>query len=360
MSRAKSYFFKLLIKCWLSPVIKIAKHGNQGKILDILCKEIDNEDFFCSFRVRPKDSCDIPLLKHTSSKERVAIIIQGPICEYDSMTVKTIQFYKKLYPDYDIILSTWKDEKQELIEKCAKEGVIIVQSDKPASSGILNVNYQIINTLEGIKKAKELGATYVAKTRSDQRVCKPFVFNSLIELIDIFPPSGNTTQEKRIVTIPTNFGNMFTPYFMSDFFYFGSTNDILKLFSLNLDDRKNLKTNNAKSRKEFSAEMIPPEIYILKNFLKNHTSEVINDTVNSYWDSIKNYFLCVDVSMIDLYINKYEYSHNDNVIYGTYFENDDETRLLTHKFGFCEWLNLISGSMDYKDNYEVFSEVFLK
>lgn len=349
-----------VINICMFPIVKYANRGHQERILDMMCDKLENNNTFFSFRLRPKDSCDIPIINNVCTNRKFAIVLQGPIYKKDDMTVKSIKYYKAVYPDAFVILSTWEDESDVLVEACKSAGAIIVRSKKPTIQGTLNVNYQIINSYAGIKKASELGAEFVAKTRTDQRICKPHVFEAMIDLIKNFPIKKECDIDSRIVMIPTHVGNMFTPYFMSDFFYFGSSKDMLKLFSVEIDSRSMINNEDVVSRRDYSKEEIPPEIYILKKFLKKYTSMCVNDSIKCYWEAIKDYFICMDRSLIDLYIVKYDYSHMDHVSNGTYFKNDDSERNLTNKFGFVEWLNLYYGDAKYEDEYEKKADIALK
>lgn len=85
-----------------------------------------------------------------------AIIIQGPNTYAEQI--------KKCYNSFSVIFST--------LENCETSNLkdsnfIILKNKIPEYPGKANFNYQVINTLNGIKKAKELGYDYVFKIRSD-------------------------------------------------------------------------------------------------------------------------------------------------------------------------------------------------
>jgi hypothetical protein len=111
---------------------------------------------------------------------------------------------------------------------------------------------------------------------------------------------------------------LFDPFWVQDLLYFGYTDDIAKLFSIPFDSR------DVKSSKDYllnkygtltGKNMVDEEIaevYITKRFLESFTE--IQNTVESYWKCLKNYFLIVDTSSIDVIWVKY----------GFYFDNPHE------------------------------------
>lgn len=341
---------------WMWPIFYLTrKSRHQDILLNLICKKIEDEIVFPSFRLRRKDSSETPFLYSLcrNNKIKLGIVLQGPISLKDDMSYKSIKFYKSIYPNSVIVLSTWSTEDKVLVKKCKDAGAVVVLSKPPMKPGVLNVNYQITSTLAGVKKAIELGADYIAKTRTDQRICKPYVLLSLVELLEKYPViSEKSFQEKRIVVMPTYINNMFTPYFMSDFFYFGQSQDILRLFSLKLDSREDISSENLVTRIDYSKTMYPPEIYILKNYFIKYSDITVTDTIKDYWECIKKYLICIDKNVLDLLITKYEYSYNDGVSESTFFSNDNLKRKMTMKWGFIEWLNLLNGNIQYIEEYE--------
>jgi len=343
---------KIIGKILLTPYISYAKKGNVEDFFDYICNELEDENLYPSFRIRRKDSRMTPINTDFCKSDNIAIVLQGPIRYKDDFTLNSIRFYKELYCDAKIILSTWKDEPESLLDDFKRENIFIVKNDKPIFSGNLNVNYQIVSSRAGIKKAKELDAKYVVKTRTDQRVCRPYIFNTMEGMLDFFPIETECNINKRVIVIPTNHDNMFTPYFMSDFFYFGTTEDLYNLFNVKLSNKSNEDFRDLISRRDYSKSMFPPEIYLLKNFIKDYTNESCEDTVFEYWECLKKYFVCMDINMLDLFLVKYSYSHKDYCCNGDYFQDDNINQKKTQRIGFSEWFNLYNGSMKYLKEYE--------
>ena len=43
--------------------------------------------------------------------------MQGPIILEENLTLETLKFYKNIFPENQLILSTWKNEEIKSIEK---------------------------------------------------------------------------------------------------------------------------------------------------------------------------------------------------------------------------------------------------
>lgn len=69
---------------------------------------------------------------------------------------------KEIWKGYNIIFSTWKGN-----EKHFDENDIVIFNDFPLDPGPANVNLQLISTINGLQKAKELGFKKILKIRSD-------------------------------------------------------------------------------------------------------------------------------------------------------------------------------------------------
>ena len=82
-----------------------------------------------------------------------AVVIQGPTTNYDELK-------EKWGPN--IVWSTWKGSESYYLDQDN-----VIYSKPPIENGTHNVNLQKISTLNGLKKAKQLGYTRAVKTRSD-------------------------------------------------------------------------------------------------------------------------------------------------------------------------------------------------
>ena len=340
-------------------LIKKVKKHPEDFFLDAACKAVNTRKMDAAFRLIPKEDQSFKRTNLTLSSDSFAIVMQGPIRKEDDFTVETVKFYNRLYPTAGIIVSTWNDENPEEIRKIRAAGAEILLCEKPVSGGHLNINYQLKNTREGIKEAQKKGYSYIAKSRTDQRISKPYVFEYMINLMKQYPPVDSQKQKQRIVSLSMNYGNMFFPYFMSDFFYFGSADDMGQLFAISMDDRKPFDMPAGSSRRAYSEKAYAPEVFIMKNYLKSLGCS--GDTsIKDYWEGVLRYLLCVDMKTLDLYWPKYEGKYRLHEFYGDFFEYDSDEKVKTMNFDFVNWLNLYSGTLKYCPEYEKYSDVIFK
>lgn len=156
------------------------------------------------------------------------------------------------------------------------------------------------------------------------------------------------------------YGNLFYPYLISDFFYFGKTSDMLKLFSIPLDTRERyIKIKRNATRREFSRLMIAPEVYIMKNYFRL-LGYAGDDTIKDYWTGVKNNLVCISMKDLDIVWPKYEDRYRMHHYYGSYFEDDSREKLKTENFDFENWINLYSGILQYRPEYEKYADVIFK
>ena len=104
---------------------KFFRSLNEGRDLDVnknvhgkkivkINNNQNNNDIFLSYSFRPKFEKDtFKNLKFLNNSENTAIIIQGPIKNYETFVIETIKIYSKIFPEALIVLSTWKDEVNE-------------------------------------------------------------------------------------------------------------------------------------------------------------------------------------------------------------------------------------------------------
>lgn len=331
-----------------------------------VCQALENKSEYVSYQIKPKNTAEIPILEGLDQSHSFAIIMQGPLCKKDDMTINTILFYKKTYPFAKIIVSTWNDEAKEDLNRIAELGAIVVTSDKPSNSGFMNVNMQLVNSLAGVKKAKEIGCEFAVKTRTDQRVCKPFIFDTMISAIKLFP--GGKNQRGRMVVLGRPDGGMFVPYHPCDFLYLSYTDDLLKLFSAPLEQRpyneKLQKAISSLSRSELSRQMLTPEIYIFKHYCSDILKINCEDTIEVYWDIVKNNLICYSMKDVDLMWGKYTRLYDMNYYSSSYISSslsniqDSNERLYTMCFDFFNWFNLYMGNLNYEKQYERYADTY--
>lgn len=317
--RIKSSLYRILWKfCTklLSFVLVVARRCDiSGNSINDLYSELFNAKFdnFFNYKVRPKYSNAVSqqIIKTDTNPGELAIVLQGLPEQENDFTLETIRIYKKIFPGAILIVSTWDSVEKEVLEQYNREGCEIVVNRSFAPCGYGNVNYQICTTLAGIRKAKELGAKYTIKNRSDQRIYKPFAFEYLKSLLEVFPVNSKIIpQSGRIVTIPSGWGQMFNPLYFQDFFYFGYTEDLINLFEIPYDTRDIASSSNylKETFKPCShgqmCETLIPEIYIIRKFLEKYQN--VEATVFETWNLLKTLFIVIDDDDLNLYWPKYK------------------------------------------------------
>jgi len=241
------------------------------------------------------------------NKKSLGIIMQGPLMIEDSFTYETLKLYKIYFDPSStiIILSTWIDSPLMQVEKIRGLGVEVLLNEKPQYAGVSNINYQIVSTRNGIKKAKELNVEYVIKTRTDQRMYSPNVANYLYSLINVFPIKRQDSQKERIIGLSLNTFK-YRLYGFSDMFQYGNIYDMSKFWDIGLDKRslsKEYIEKNGTSLKNYS-QLKLCEVYLTSEYLQSIGCQ-LNWTLKDSWEKYSNHFCIIDTVSVDLYWPKY-------------------------------------------------------
>lgn len=332
-------------------IIKSVKKYPRTLYLKEIAKAISDKEFDILFRIRPKDGREQKYLDYKGVLPKFAIVLQGPIRHEDSFTLNTVRYYHKMYSSAVVIVSTWNDEDLATVRKLESAGASVILNEKPIYGGHRNINYQLVSSRAGIEAAYQMGLKYICKSRTDQRLGKAHIFETLLNLINMFPSGDGQKQKQRIIALSMVYGNMFFPYLVSDFLYFGSADDIRKMFEVPLDQRESFSMKKKATRRDYSEAVDPPEVYILQNYLRR-IGVPCNCSIKDYWEALKKYLICIDRKMVDLIWPKYEGMYLEHEYFGDYFIDDFEDCLKTMNFDFTNWVNLYSGSLIYKPEYE--------
>lgn len=95
-----------------------------------------------------------------------------------------------LYSNYNnVIWSTWSDAPQDIINYLKAKDIKFLINDYPKENGRGNCNFQKISTLNGINYAKQFGAKYIFKIRTD------LYFPKIEEVIDRILPRLNENKK---------------------------------------------------------------------------------------------------------------------------------------------------------------------
>ena len=161
------------------------------------------KDNYLSYHLRPKNSKNFNLESTCVIDEKFAVIIQGPIKEKFNFLKNTIDIYKKIFKNSIIIISTWTNEDQNLINTLKDQNVYILFNDEPEKSHN-NINHQIHSTNLALNFALTKGVKYSLKTRADVRIHKNNLEAFLISLIQTFPVKKNDLLNSRIIVPSLN------------------------------------------------------------------------------------------------------------------------------------------------------------
>lgn len=296
---------------------------------------IDNtKNNYLTYHLRPKKAEDFNLESTCKIDEKIAIIIQGPIQEKFDFLKNTLEIYKKIFKNSIIIISTWKSEDIEKINTLKDENIYILFNDEPEKSQS-NIDHQIFSTNIALKFAINHNAKYSIKTRADVRINKSNLETFFISLIKTFPVKSNSLIKSRIV-VPSLITFKFRIFSLSDIVMFGETNDLLQYFDLELF-RNGLKKFDLDEKKLLKNETpVVAEIFLCARFM-NKLDNSINWNLESWWDSLKNYFCVIDNSSLDLFWHKYDWNYEYRYI-RTYSDK------FARAIDFQDWLSLYNNS----------------
>jgi hypothetical protein len=237
----------------------------------------------------------------------ISIVMQGPIIKKNNFTYETLKLYKSNFPNSIVIFSTWEGINSSDANIIRDLGVDLILNKYPKAFGPGNINLQIVSTSVAIKQAKDLGAKYVLKCRSDQRIYNKNIFKYLLSLLDQFPVKfdSNFIQKKRIIGASMNTFK-YRMYGMTDMLNFGQIDDMLNYWDANLDTRENIKEEITKSHihpYDFAKYNVC-EVYLTTLFLKKNGVD-INWTLDDSLEKYAKHFCIINQETLDLYWGKY-------------------------------------------------------
>ena len=344
--RLKNILIKIFGKYFLNTREKFKKYISRFDFIKIkLNKKIDHQSIvkkengilldltknnYLTFHLRPKNSEDFYLESTNKNKEKFAIIIQGPIGKKFSFLKDTINIYKKIFKNTVIIISTWKSENINLINSLKEENVFILFSEEPDKS-LYNIDHQIISTNVALKLAREKGALYSIKTRTDTRLYKNNLENFLIALFKTFPVKENNIIKSRII-VPSLVTFKFRIYSLSDIVMIGNTDDLLEYFDLCSFEESIKKMQISKNNLLKNETPVVAEIFLCARLLMKINKD-LKWNLDDWWSSLKNYFCIIDNSSLDLLWHKYDWQYEYRFL-RTY------SNTFSRAVDFQDWLSL--------------------
>ena len=297
-------------------------------------------DNFITYHQRPIHADSIRTVSQSGHNlPKLAIVLQGPIITDHEFTFETLKLYRKHYPYAIIILSTWNDEEISAITKSGNLDIDIVLNQKPNYPGESNINLQIVSTRAGMKRAKALGAEYVMKTRTDQRMYAPNVDQYLFNIINVFPLNDiSEKQKRRIVGVSLNTFK-YRMYGLSDMFLYGHIDDLLLFWDIPLDNRifSNKDRDTARQSLRNYAQWRVSEVYLTTEYLFKVDRNLVW-TIEDSWNAFADHFCVVDKESLDIFWLKYTLKENR-------WRRYDKTMDSYEEVNFNDWLNL---NINYK------------
>ena len=317
----------------------------------------------------------------------ITVVVQGAINE--EYTKKCLKSIRKYLPRATIILSTWEGSNVEDLDY----DKLILNKD-PGPSGSRNphepnfnlrindnTNRQILSTKNGLKEVK---TKYAMKLRTDFVLTgKHFLkyFSKFNKHIDY--DSKLKLFEKRILILGYATVNCNIPFWIGDFFSFGQTKDMLKLWDIdlmddatinyfNINDIENLSNNEAyqfiKLTHRYFAEPYIfvkciakniPEIY---NIFKNYT-DITEENIELSKKLIANNFVALDTNLLNveplkealLGLKQLKCFYNWQLLYQKYCDKNYKIPLTI--LCDCVFLNFLKNTKEYvtlKKHYKYF------
>lgn len=269
----------------------------------------------------------------------ITFVIQGAL---DQLTQKCIESINQYYKGSKIILSTWEGSNVDdfnvdeiLLNK--DPGNFMIHDNGVKN----NVNRQIVSTLEGLKKVK---TKYAVKIRSDCYLNKA----NLIELRDkyaLINRKGKFALLKERVLICSMGCRDFRvsyiyPFHYSDFFFFGLTEDLLKIWDIPLAKQDEQEFFYSKNHYHFykiaqlcDSKYVPEQHiigsfvrkYYYKPFFFTHSYDLRNAKLSDR--ILVNNFIIHDNFTIGFRFEKYDFRYNKKL-----------SRLYLSHYNHFDWL----------------------
>jgi len=257
---------------------------------------------FATYHLRPMSSSSVGTQSDkVANQKKLAIIIQGPIIKENDFTLETVKIYKKHFSDALIILSTWEDEDSAIVKQFEELGITILLNEKPDYTGTSNINLQIVSSRNGMRKARELGAEYALKTRTDQRIYAPNVADYLYNITEVFPVREGYSQKKRIVGMSLNTFK-YRMYGLSDMLIYGHIDDMMLYWDVSLDQRvftaEDAEESGSTLRK-FAMWRVC-EVYLTTEFLIK-VGRTLGWSLKDSWEAFADHFCIVDKEQLDIF-----------------------------------------------------------
>ncbi|MFI3291769.1 MAG: WavE lipopolysaccharide synthesis family protein [Opitutales bacterium] len=270
----------------------------------------------------------------------VTIVVQGPISK---LTEKSLLSVRKYLPKSHIILSTWKGSDCSGLDYDE-----LVLSDDPQvnTSYPTNLNRMIVSAFAGLKEVK---TKYVLRMRTD------FILTGInfINLFFLKQPEAKEYKffEKRVVSYvwKSKKGRLFQ---CGDFFFFGLTKDVIKLFDIPLCKKEeffwlnNNKANNP-SLKKGNPNRYHAEQYLWLNMMKSAGFDVELQDYIHYSKELKELSERVFVNnlIFTSFLDFSIFTGKSNLLKFNY-------PIQTRRYSFFDWNDLCKKYFNFNSEYK--------
>jgi len=292
-----------------------------------------------------------------------AIIIQGPLGEI-SFFLKSLAFYAAFHEEHPKIIVTYLNADPIAIERLntwikEKPNFYLYMLSQPPH---IDSNLQILSTLFGLHKAKNLGCNYALKTRSDMIFSSAHLIDILHTHLNAFCDYTPSSMAAKIVVGSMN-SFIARPYCVSDFFSFGCIDDMLNMWTLRLSDGSGIQDSEpmiSKYHSDESGTMSFPllksledtiirvqsrrsEHYITSNLVRDNGFKYSN-LISDYWGFVRSCLIIVDSPSLGICWPKYLNTTSDYKYRQGWAQISEylQTEYRMKEWSFADWLHLYS------------------
>ena len=228
----------------------------------------------------PHQGNEVPIL---NDHIKIGIVIQGPIIP--RTTLEICLFYKKIYPQVQIVLSTWEGEDSDPFIGLKDDHFAVIQSIKPDAPGPSNINMQITSTVAGINQLRVQSCTHILKTRTDTLLGNSSFLNYLIWM---------HSKGKQHALVFSSFNSfLFRLFSPSDQVMFGEATDIARFWTIDLIPDYQ--------------EIDFPEKYLFKKYLESYGYKT-QEELDNYLIALRDYTVIADHEQLGQIWNKGAYT----------------------------------------------------
>jgi hypothetical protein len=220
----------------------------------------------------------------------ISVVVQGPVFglatdpEKKRYTYRALKSIRKILPGAKIILSTWKGSDvtnldYDILVESDDPGVLDLGTSQPSPS---NCFRQIVSSLNGLKKCD---TKYAIKTRSDIVFKNNHFIKYFFDYNKLPFDARYKLLKKRVVTLTTsNPRRRFKlPFQLSDWFFFGLTEDIVNIFDIPLDRSRFRRDDHGTP---IETDNFSTEQYIWTSFISKYQTVCLSHTYDLAHDNI--------------------------------------------------------------------------